>query len=174
MRKHLKVFVAVLALAVMLSVPATASASITLTAKEKAVVAAVNKIRASRGLAKLTVKASLVRAARGHATEMGAEQYFSHDSADGEVFSSRIIRFGYDREGYSFWKVGENIAWAADGLYSCPEVIVDNWMHSPAHKAVILTKVFRHIGVGVKSCDGFGGCAGTAWFYTLDLGRRTL
>ena len=97
MRKHLKVFVAVLALAVMLSVPATASASITLTAKEKAVVAAVNKIRASRGLAKLTVKASLVRAARGHATEMGAEQYFSHDSADGEVFSSRLIRFGYDR-----------------------------------------------------------------------------
>ena len=86
MKRHLKLLIGVLVFAVVLSVPATASADITLTAREKAVVAAVNKIRASHGLAKLRVKPSLVRAARAHSKEMGVEQYFAHESADGESF----------------------------------------------------------------------------------------
>lgn len=175
MKSRLGVLVAALMLTVMLAVPVTASANITLSAKEKAIVAAINKVRVKHDLAKLTVRPSLVRAARAHSLEMGAQQYFAHESANGETFGRRLVRFGYKREGYSYWKAGENIAWAADGLYSCPEIIVDNWMHSSGHRAVILTKAFRNIGIGVKACDGgFGDCGGKAWFFTLDLGRRTL
>jgi uncharacterized protein YkwD len=170
----MKVLLVVAALAVTLSVPATASASITLTAKEKAVLAAINKIRVNKGLAKVSVKASLIRAARAHSKEMGTNQYFAHESANGETFGTRLIRFGYAQDGFTFWKAGENIAWASNGLFSCPEVVVDNWMHSPMHKAVILTSCFRNIGIGVKACDiGFNGIGGRVWFYTLDLGRRT-
>lgn len=76
----------------------------------------------------------------------------------------RIVRHGYTREGYRVWKAGENIALGA-GLSSSPVLIVDKWMKSSMHRAVILTKSFRDLGVGAVS-------DGTVWFFTLDLGRR--
>jgi uncharacterized protein YkwD len=172
MKKKFAMILTAAILATLVILPATASASITLTPKEKRVVALVNKIRADKGLAKLTVKPSLVRAARNHSAEMGAQQYFGHDSYNGESFARRLIRNGYKRAGFDFWKVGEDIAYGA-GLYSTPEVIVDNWMHSYAHRKVILTAKFRNIGIGVKeSADGFGECTDPVFFFTLDLGRR--
>jgi uncharacterized protein YkwD len=172
MKTKVALFLTVAILATLVILPATASASITLTPKEKRIVTLINKIRTNRDLPKLVVKPSLVRAARNHSAEMGAEQYFDHDSANGDSFARRLIRNGYKRSGYSFWKVGENIAWGS-GLYSTPEVIVDNWMHSKLHRAVILTKCFRNIGIGVKVCDaGYGDCADPVTFFTLDLGRR--
>jgi uncharacterized protein YkwD len=170
MKTKVALFVTLAVLATLVILPATASA--TLTPKEKQVVTLVNKIRANHGLAKLAVKPSLVRAARRHSAEMGAEQYFDHDSYNGESFARRLIRNGYKRAGFSFWKVGEDIAWGS-GLYSTPEVIVDDWMHSKAHRAVILTKCFRNIGIGVRVCDaGYGDCTDPVTFFTLDLGRR--
>ena len=50
-------------------------------------------------------------------------------------------------------------------------LVVDAWMKSPAHRAVILTKAFRDIGVGaVKTEDGYANIDGAVWFFTLDLG----
>lgn len=172
MKRKLALFVTAAVIAVLVILPATASASVTLTTKEKRVVALINEIRADRGLAKLCVSTALMRGARNHSAEMGARQYFSHNSFSGESFSRRLIRFGYTRTGYRYWRAGENIAWGA-GLYSTPEIVVDNWMHSAGHRAVILTTSFRNIGIGVRQCtDGFGGCSSTVSFYTLDLGRR--
>jgi len=172
MKKRFALFVTAAVLAALVILPATASGVITLTPKEKRVVALINKIRVNHGLAKLAVRPSLVRGARSHSTEMGALKYFDHDSYSGESFARRLIRHGYDRAGYSFWKVGEDIAWGS-GLYATPEVIVDGWMHSYMHRVVILTKTFRNIGIGVTSCaDGYGECTGEVFFFTLDLGRR--
>jgi len=172
MKKKFAMMLAAAILAVLVVLPATASASITLTTKEKKVVSLINQIRVDAGLAKLGVKPSLVRAARNHSAEMGAKQYFGHDSYNGESFSKRLVRHGYVREGYRIWKAGENVAWGG-GIFSTPELVVDNWMHSDAHRAVILTKSFRNIGIGVKKCaDGFGSCADPVFFFTLDLGRR--
>lgn len=172
MKKRIAIVLTLAVLAALVILPATASAAITLTPKEKKVVALINKIRTNRGLAKLSVKPCLVRAARNHSAEMGTKQYFEHDSYSGESFARRLIRFGYKKAGFRYWRVGENIAWGG-GLYATAEVVVDNWMHSKAHRSVILTKTFRNIGIGVKKCgSGFGSCSSPVFFFTLDLGRR--
>jgi uncharacterized protein YkwD len=172
MKKKLAMFLIATVVAVLVILPATASASVTLTPKEQSVVTLINQIRSQYGLAKLSVSTPLTRGARSHSTEMGSKQYFSHNSYSGETFSRRLIRLGYIRTGYTYWKAGENIAWGA-GLYSTPELVVDNWMHSDAHRAVILTKNFRQIGIGVTQCaEGFGTCSDPVYFFTLDLGRR--
>jgi uncharacterized protein YkwD len=151
---------------------APALAAVSLNNYEKQLVSVVNKQRAKHSLAQLRVNAKLVDAARGHSTDMAEQKFFAHNSPSGETWSSRIIRYGYTREGYSYWKVGENIYYGA-GLYSSPYVAIKAWMASKAHRAVILTKVFRNIGVGaVKTDDGYGDIDGTVWFFTLDLGRR--
>ena len=153
------------------SLPAAAPASVSLNTYEQQLVKYINQERAKRHLVKLRVNAKLVDAARSHSAEMGEQQYFDHDSPSGESWSRRIVRHGYTREGYRTWKTGENIAWGC-GLYSSPVAIVDSWMESSMHRAVILTKDFRDLGVGAVSCNGFGSVDGMVWFFTLDLGRR--
>ncbi len=139
---------------------------------EQQLVKYVNQARAEQGLPKLKVHAALVGAARAHAADMGAQKYFAHDSLDGSSFADRMIAAGYSREGYSSWRAGENIAWGS-GLYSAPSLIVAQWMDSPAHRAVILTKSFKEIGVGAVSTEGYGSVDGLVWFFTIDLGGRS-
>jgi len=149
-----------------------ALAAVTLNKYEKQLVAEINKERAKRGLAKLRVNAKLVTSARAHSADMGEHKYFGHNSPCGESWSSRIVRHGYTRKGCRYWKAGENLYYGA-GLYSSPYAVVDQWMRSKGHRAVILTKVFRDVGVGaVKTEDGYAGIDGVVWFFTLDLGRR--
>jgi len=171
-RCGIAVLLAALAALLLASMPAAAPAGVTLNSYEQQLVKCINQERTSRHLAKLRVNATLVDSARSHSADMGEKQYFEHDSPSGEKWSARIVRHGYSRQGYRSWKAGENIAWGA-GLYSSPVAIVDQWMHSSTHRAVILTKDFRDLGVGAVSCAGYGSVDGTVWFFTLDLGRRT-
>jgi uncharacterized protein YkwD len=165
------ILVAVMLGTLLLAAPAFAA--VELNKYEKQLVKLVNKQRAKRGLAALRVNGKLVDAARGHSTEMGEVKYFDHASADGEVWSSRVVRYGYKRDGYTYWKAGENIYYGAQ-LWSSPVACVDAWMKSKAHRKVLLTKVFRDIGVGaVKTETGYGSIDGTVWFFTMDVGRRT-
>jgi uncharacterized protein YkwD len=151
---------------------ASASTPLTLTKLEQQVVNLVNQKRASHGLVKLRVNSKLETAARAHSKEMGSKQYFSHDSASGETFARRVIRYGYTRSGYSYWAAGENIAWGS-GLYATANAVVNSWMKSPAHRAVILTRKFRDVGLGAVVCDnGYGSCASPVTFFTMDAGRR--
>jgi uncharacterized protein YkwD len=153
------------------SLPAAAPAGVSLNSYEQQLVKCINQERTKRHLAKLRVNAKLVDSARSHSTDMGERQYFDHNSPSGETWSRRIVRHGYTREGYKTWKAGENIGWGA-GLYSSPVAIVDQWMNSSMHRAVILTKDFRDLGVGAVSREGYGSVDSMVWFFTLDLGRR--
>jgi uncharacterized protein YkwD len=78
----------------------------------------------------------LVRAARGHSADMLRRQYFSHGSV-----SSRAHAAG--AHGPIF---GENLAWAT-GLTA--QWVVDKWLASPSHRAVMLRPGFRRVGIGV-------------------------
>jgi len=146
----------------------TSTSTFTLTTKEKLVIQLVNKQRTSRGLAPVRAHVTLVKAARGHSAEMVHRHYFSHNSYNGTAFSSRLIYYGYKRAGYCSWSAGECIAWG-QGLLGTPQAIVSAWMHSPPHRAIILTSRFRDVGVGVHSGSYMGG----AFFFTLDFGRRS-
>jgi uncharacterized protein YkwD len=174
MRARLIVIACMVALAAALLLPSAASATTTttLTKLERQVVDLVNQKRAKNGLVKLRVNTKLQYAARAHSREMAAKQYFSHNSASGEAFQHRLIRYGYKRSGCSYWAAGENIAWGS-GLYATAVATVNAWMKSPGHRAVILTRKFRDIGLGAVVCqDGYGSCSSPVTFFTMDVGRR--
>jgi uncharacterized protein YkwD len=169
--KGILIVLAVIVCSLFLAAPALASSQ--LNRYEKQLIACINKQRSKHGLPKLRVNAKLVDAARGHSAEMGELKYFGHDSASGEDWSSRVVRYGYTRHGFSYWKTGENIYWGAS-LFSSPVACVNAWMKSAPHRAVMLTRTFRDVGVGaVKTQTGFAGVNGVVWFFTLDLGRRS-
>ena len=149
--------------------PAPAAAA-TATGAEKQVLALVNHVRAAHGMARLTFAPTLERASREHSREMVGRDYFRHSSFSGESFSSRLIRFGFSPSGCSSWTVGEDIAYGS-GSRGSPTAIFESWMHSPPHRAVILTRRFRSAGVGraVGTYDGMSDVV----FFTLDCGART-
>jgi uncharacterized protein YkwD len=124
-----------------------------------------NQERISRGLHPLEGNARLQAAAGAHSTEMVDDAYFRHASADGTSFSDRIIRTGYVARNSS-WTLGENLAWAT-GELATPAHLMDAWMHSPDHRANILTRAYRDIGIGIR----FGG-TNTRLTVTADFGAR--
>jgi uncharacterized protein YkwD len=161
-----------LAILIFALTPSVASAGVQLSTYEQQIVKYVNQERAKKGLVKLKVHAALVDAARVHSAEMAENKYFEHDSLDGSTFAERIVRHGYAREGFTSWKAGENIGWGV-GLYSSPVLIVGQWMDSAAHRAVVLNKSLKEIGVGAVSTVGYGSAEGTVWFFTMDVGGRS-
>jgi uncharacterized protein YkwD len=174
MKRRIAVFTCAAALvaAIWWALPANAPAAPHLSTYERQSISLINKQRARHGLACLRLNAQLQRAARAHSAEMSARRYFSHNSANGETCAARIIGCGYSRAGYRQWAAGECIYWGA-GQCARPVVVVDQWMASPEHRRVILTRSLRDFGVGVvERPAGFAGSGNPAWFFTLDVGRR--
>lgn len=146
-------------------------AAITLSYNERLLVKLINKERTKRGLHAVSVQINLMRSARAHSADMACHKFFSHNSANGELFYRRIIRYGYSRTGYSSWRAGEDLYYGS-GLLSSPVAVVRAWMKSPAHRAVILNRALRDIGVGARVCaTGYRGISRVT-FFTLDMGRR--
>lgn len=135
------------------------------------VLASMNSFRASHGLAALHESASLDRAALRHSLEMGRVGYFSHSSADGMQFWQRIRQF-YPAHGYSYWSAGENLVWASPSLSAAGAMRL--WISSPPHRANMLSRQWRQIGisaVGVARAPGvYGGRRVT--IITADFGVR--
>jgi len=130
----------------------------------------VNAERSERGLRPLRLNRRLSRAARGHARDMVHRDYFSHDSLSGASFVDRIRRSGY-LSGPRAWIVGENLAWGSRDR-SSPSAIVDAWMHSPGHRANILQRRFREIGIGLVN-GAPQSVSGPAATYATDFGARS-
>jgi uncharacterized protein YkwD len=105
-----------------------------------------NRERAARRLPALRENARLRSAAKAHALDMVDDRYFSHDAPDGTDMVKRILATGY--AGGKRWSVGENLAWGSAHLASAAS-IHDSWMRSPGHRANILQRQFREIGIGI-------------------------
>jgi uncharacterized protein YkwD len=126
----------------------------------------VNQERTSRGLRPLKSNRRLSKAAKGHASDMVARGYFSHDSMGGASFVDRIRKAGYV-QARAFPSLGEDLAWGSGSL-GTPREIVKSWMHSAGHRANILNPRFREAGMGVAFGDPGAGMSGVT--YALDFG----
>jgi uncharacterized protein YkwD len=107
-----------------------------------------NQIRAQHGLPLLKDNLKLRKAANGHSSDMVDEGYFDHTSPGGETFVDRILGSGYAKR-TDGWTLGENLAWGT-GEDSTPAGVMNAWMNSPGHKANILKRSYKEIGVGIR------------------------
>ena len=136
----------------------------------KATVCLLNRERTRRGMRALRVNRRLSRAALAHTQDMVQKRYFEHVSKAGGDVVDRLLSTGYLGRVRS-WLVGENLAWGT-GSRSTPRQTVTNWMNSPGHRANILKRRFREIGVGVVFHAPTGSSRLVAATYTTTFGYR--
>jgi len=149
----------------------TNAARVHLSTLESQLLGQINTLRARHGLRRLRLSPGLSRAATQHSDSMAQKGYFAHESADGSSFFKRIAYY-YPYRGYSRWSAGENI------LYSTPDIdsaaSLRLWMNSPEHRANLLSRSWREIGLGAfhaASAPGvYNGDAVTV--VTADFGVR--
>jgi uncharacterized protein YkwD len=127
-----------------------------------------NQVRAAKGLPLLTENAKLDKAAAGHSDDMVTRGYFDHTTPSGVSFVDRILAAHYVRASDG-WTLGENLAWGTGDL-SSPAGVMNSWMNSPDHKANILKRAYREVGVGIRLGVPSDGTIGAT--YTLDFGVR--
>ncbi len=105
----------------------------------------VNLQRKNNGVPELRILSRCVEAAQYHSQEMADSGFFSHDSPNQSI-QQRYAQFGLNG---SYW--GENIAYG----YSTPASVMTTWMSSSGHRANILSRNFKSLGVGaVKARNG--------------------
>lgn len=123
----------------MKSISATGEETETGSKDEQLLIELSNKERTSAGLPPLTDDPKLMAMAREQAQLMARRNQISH-SVDGQSFSLRL-----EKSGYAFSAAGENIA---EGQRDAAEAVSD-WMHSPGHRANLLSREFTQIGTAV-------------------------
>ena len=134
-----------------------------------AVLCLINVERTQRGLAPVLASSLLGKAAEFHASDMVRRGYFAHVSPTGQDLKKRVAHTGYLR-GARRAKLGETIAWGSD-YYASPAELVKGLMQSAAHKAIIVDRRFRDIGVGLALGAPLEGM-GTGATLSLNFGRR--
>ena len=127
-----------------------------------------NQIRGNAGLPAVKDNAKLRKAATSHSNDMVAEGYFDHTSLDGDTFVDRILDAGYAKRNDG-WTIGENLAWGT-GELSTPQAIMNAWMNSSGHKANILKKSYKEVGIAVRL--GVPTDAGVGATVTADFGAK--
>ena len=115
---------------------------------------AINGERQRHGLPPLRLSTALSTAANEHSREMATGGFFAHESRDGSAFDRRLARF-YPRAGHPGWAVGENLAYGSPDLTAAQAVNL--WMHSPGHRANLLSPEWREIGLGAVHADAAPG-----------------
>ena len=124
-------------------------------ARARAIVSAVNAVRAAHRLPGLQVDLRLARAARAHSLDMMRRGYFAHGN-----LLARMVRFHV--RGTLF---EENLVYSS-GILSAQTAVAD-WMASPPHRETLLDPKLRRIGVGAP-VGPFSGCP-TATVVTADF-----
>jgi uncharacterized protein YkwD len=138
--------------------PARADAA-TLDGAEQDLVARINAFRAARGLPTLTISDTLTSAAKWMSLDMGARNYFAHTSLDGRSPTQRMADAGYPA--FGTW-TGEDLA----AGYTSTGDVLNGWINSPAHYAVLTNPRYRAIGVG----RGYATGSTYGWYWTADFG----
>jgi uncharacterized protein YkwD len=133
-------------------------------AYEQEVLDLVNTYRADEGLPPLKRVTALDYAARYHATDLGQDNYFSHDSYDRVSGNLEKVCGAFTRmSNYYPDASAENIA----AGYFTPQSVMNGWMNSSGHRANILSTYNQTIGIG------FNTIANSDYYYywVQDFGR---
>src|SRR2546426_6649149 len=130
-----------------------------LDAAELALVGRVNEFRAARGLPTLAVSDTLTAAAKWMSADMAVNDYFAHTSLDGRSPTQRMADAGYPA--FGTW-TGEDLA---AGFTTTADVL-NGWINSPAHYAVLVNPQYHAIGVG----HGYTGGSTYGWYWTAHFG----
>jgi uncharacterized protein YkwD len=112
----------------------------------------ITRERTSRGLRRLRPNADLREAAEGFAATLVRRGEFDHVIPGVPDLGGRLRQAGYAR----FAVAGENLAWAG-GELATPRTIVRSWMGSPGHRANVLRRDYREVGIGVAMGTPEGG-----------------
>lgn len=128
---------------------APAHAGVGATHYETGAFTATNVQRAAHGRAALGPRACLRKWAVRQARKMAEQQ---------RMFHQDLSRVAEDC-GLSY--AGENVAYG----YSSGTAVVRAWMGSPGHRANILSRNYRQMGIGARQADG-------VWYVAQVFGRR--
>jgi uncharacterized protein YkwD len=118
--------------------PAASIAELQISPREAALRNAVNAERRHHSLAALPVGMSVERAARDHTTDMIKHGYFGHDWHNGAPFGRWVTS-------YFACTAGEIIAWQSP--QQTAGNAVQQWLHSPGHRAALLSRNWTVMGV---------------------------
>jgi uncharacterized protein YkwD len=125
------------------------------------IVADINRVRTRYRLAPLTPTVSLQNMAAVHDRDMLTNGFFSHNG-EGTTFLGRVRRH------VRFRDVGETIAWTTGKATAWS--VVRLWLNSPPHRAQLLSRTYRRIGV--SDASGQMGRYGTGVVVTADLATK--
>ena len=150
---------AALALVSVLSLLAGPAAGASLDGAEQDLVARINAFRAARGLPTLAVSDTLTSAAKWMSSDMATRNYFAHTSLDGRSPTQRMADAGYPA--FGTW-TGEDLA----AGYTATADVLNGWINSSAHYAVLVNAQYRAIGVG----RGYAAGSTYGWYWTADFG----
>jgi uncharacterized protein YkwD len=109
-----------------------------LNAREAALRDAVNSERRRHGLTPLPVGEAAERATRDHTADMVKFGYLGHDWHNGTSFGTWVSR-------YFTCTAGEIIAWRSP--QETPAGAIQQWLHSPGHRAALLSSAWTTMGV---------------------------
>jgi uncharacterized protein YkwD len=136
--------------------------SATRTAARLATNCLLDKVRAKAGLRGLQTLRILRRAAARHSRSMVDQHYFDHTEPSGSTLASRLRAVGFKGSG------GENIGYGT-AYWATPRSMMWLWMHSSGHRANILDRGFRYVGVAISLGSPTGSKSDGAT-YTVDFG----
>jgi uncharacterized protein YkwD len=108
----------------------------------------IERERTTSHLSTLRANASLRRIAARQASEMVLGDYFGDNTVAGTTPWQRIATSVYASGAHTV-RAAQNIGWGS-GPLATPAAMVSAWMHSPAHRQIMLTGSYRDIGVGVN------------------------
>jgi uncharacterized protein YkwD len=111
---------------------------------EQAILAAVNRLRADKGLSELKFSEAARETAREQSMTMAQHRYLAHEDFLGRGLKQRLT----SNPSLHFRAAGENIA-RNKGFSNPATEAVDGWVNSPGHLANMLDIRFSETGVGI-------------------------
>jgi uncharacterized protein YkwD len=101
--------------------------------------------------------------------DMVSNRYFDHTAPSGATFTERMLGADNYVGRSRSWILGENIAWGT-GSEATANNVMRAWMLSPGHRANIMRRSYRDVGIGIMIGVPTDSTSGGT--FTADFGAR--